>query len=179
VNPSQELATLPQDAAEAAPEPPPPYGDGYGYGDGETPSLPSAAEAINTLQVTCSWSLINHLRNMARNEGVRLEDLALELLSESAAKRAFEDQRRPTPSHLMTRTGYVPQGPSDHYQPQMTHHENSSGGNNWGDAGYGAGRPSYNRPKGGQQQNFNQKNYNGNNANSGNRYQPRKSGNRG
>lgn len=141
------------------------------YGDGETSSVhPAMAPAIapNTLRVTCSWSLMNHLRGMARNEGVSLEDLALELLSESAAKRAFEDQRRPAPSHLMTRTGYVPQTDPHNQQPHMTHHEG-----NWGEAGYGSGRASYNRSAKNGQQNFNQKN--------NNRYPPRRphSGNRG
>lgn len=79
----------------------------------------------NSTSLTFSWSLMNQLRSMSRVEGVSLETLLIELVSEGVAKRVFEDQNRPAPSHLLTRNGYVHtderEGP---VQPQMSHHMN-------------------------------------------------------
>lgn len=84
----------------------------------------------NTTSLTFSWSLMNQLRSMSRVEGVSLETLLIELVSEGVAKRVFEDQNRPAPSHLLTRNGYVHtderEGPA---QPQMSHHMNRSSQN--------------------------------------------------
>jgi hypothetical protein len=79
----------------------------------------------NHVSLTFSWSLMNQLRYMARTEGISVEDLLIELVTEGATKRVFEDQNKPLPSHLMTRNGYVHnegQSHSGHPQPQMSHH---------------------------------------------------------
>ena len=79
----------------------------------------------NQVQLNFSWSLMNQLRYLARTEGIGVEDLLIELVAESVTKRAFEDQNKPAPSHLMTRNGYVHHnhdGNSTHAQPQMSHH---------------------------------------------------------
>jgi hypothetical protein len=90
----------------------------------------------NQIQLNFSWSLTNQLRYLARNEGISVEDLLVELVAEGVTKRAFEDQNKPVPSHLMTRNGYVhgnADGNSMHSQPQMSHHQamqnNSRSGN--------------------------------------------------
>ncbi len=79
----------------------------------------------NQVQLALSWTLMNHLRYLARSEGIPLEDLLVELVSEGVTKRAFETHNRPAPSHLMTRTGYVhhtdPQT-GNMSQPQLSHH---------------------------------------------------------
>jgi len=75
----------------------------------------------NSVTLTVSWSLMNQLRNMARMEGISVEALLIELAAEGVAKRVFEDQNRPAPSHLMTRNGYVH---DDDPQPYMSHHAN-------------------------------------------------------
>ena len=82
----------------------------------------------NHVSLTFSWSLMNQLRYLARTEGVAVEDLLVELVAESVTKRAFEDQNKPLPSHLMTRNGYVHNshdGNSNLQQPQMSYHSNN------------------------------------------------------
>lgn len=77
----------------------------------------------NNISVSFSWSLMNQLRQMSKMEGISVEDLLVELVAEGVAKRVFEDQMRPTPSHLMTRTGYVhSDGTQAAPQPHLSHH---------------------------------------------------------
>lgn len=77
----------------------------------------------NSVNVSFSWSLMNQLRQMSKMEGISVEDLLVELVAEGVTKRAFEDQNRPAPSHLMTRTGYVhSDGTQVTPQPHLSHH---------------------------------------------------------
>lgn len=77
----------------------------------------------NNVALSFSWSLMNQLRQMSKMEGISVEDLLVELVAEGVAKRVFEDQNRPTPSHLMTRTGYVhSDGTQAAPQPHLSHH---------------------------------------------------------
>ncbi|BBH51678.1 hypothetical protein [Fluviispira sanaruensis] len=77
----------------------------------------------NHVSLNFSWSLMNQLRQMSKMEGIAVEDLLVELVAEGVAKRVFEDQNRPVPSHLMTRTGYVhSDGNQVAPQPHLSHH---------------------------------------------------------
>ncbi|MES2614866.1 MAG: hypothetical protein V4591_05575 [Bdellovibrionota bacterium] len=79
----------------------------------------------NQVSLAFSWSLMNQLRYLSRTEGISVEDLLVELVAEGVTKRAFEDQNKPAPSHLMTRNGYVhnnSDGNAAFSQPQMSHH---------------------------------------------------------
>ncbi|APJ02484.1 hypothetical protein [Silvanigrella aquatica] len=77
----------------------------------------------NNVALSFSWSLMNQLRQMSKMEGIAVEDLLVELVAEGVAKRVFEDQMRPAPSHLMTRTGYVhSDGTQAAPQPHLSHH---------------------------------------------------------
>ncbi|MFZ9519149.1 MAG: hypothetical protein ACO3A4_01605 [Silvanigrellaceae bacterium] len=77
----------------------------------------------NQILLTLSYSLMNHVRQVARMEGVFPEDILIELIAEGVTRRAFEDAQRPAPSHLMTRTGYVaPDANGNVHQPQLSHH---------------------------------------------------------
>lgn len=77
----------------------------------------------NQIMLTLSYSLMNHVRQVARMEGVFPEDILVELIAEGVTRRAFEDAQRPAPSHLMTRTGYVaPDANGNVQQPQLSHH---------------------------------------------------------
>ena len=80
--------------------------------------------APNQLLVTLSYSLMSQVKQMARMEGVSPDDIILELVAEGVTKRAFQEFSRPKPSHLMTRTGYVPPEANGNSmaQPQMSHH---------------------------------------------------------
>jgi hypothetical protein len=88
--------------------------------------------ASNQQVVTLSYSLMSQLRQMARMEGVSPEDMIIELIAEGVTKRAFEDSKRPMPSHLMTRTGYVPPeaNGNTNVQPHMSHHQMQNGQGN-------------------------------------------------
>ena len=95
----------------------------------------------NQMLVTLSYSLLSQLKQMARMEGVSPDDIILELIAEGVTKRAFQDFSRPKPSHLMTRTGYVPPEANGNSmaQPQLSHHmqqnSQSNGNNNRGGNG--------------------------------------------
>lgn len=126
----------------------------------------------NQISLTFSWSLMNQLRYMARTEGIPVEDLLVELTAEGVAKRVFEDQNRPTPSHLMTRNGYVHDGDSQTApQPQMSHHNNMNSNraqnhNPNGRAGkynYGQRGNQANTFNKNQNNSYNNRNYQGNN----------------
>ncbi len=91
------------------------------YIDEEVPEARDFSQ--NTVNVSFSWSLMNQLRQMSKMEGISVEDLLVELVAEGVTKRVFEDQNRPTPSHLMTRTGYVhSDGTQSSPQPHLSHH---------------------------------------------------------
>jgi hypothetical protein len=79
----------------------------------------------NQVLVTLSWSLMNQLKQLSRSEGIDVEHLLSELIAEGVTKRAFEDQTKAPPSHLMTRNGYVHNtndGNAAFTQPQLSHH---------------------------------------------------------
>lgn len=82
----------------------------------------------NEIVIRLSFSLINQLKQVSRSEGVPLDDYIIELLSEGITKRAFEMCNRAQPSHLMTRTGYVPPEFENYQAPRLSHH-NSMGNN--------------------------------------------------
>ncbi|MGY3803171.1 hypothetical protein ACWNT8_03790 [Pigmentibacter ruber] len=91
------------------------------FGDEEAPEVRDFSQ--NSVNVSFSWSLMNQLRQMSKMEGISVEDLLVELVAEGVTKRVFEDQSRPTPSHLMTRTGYVhSDGTQTSPQPHLSHH---------------------------------------------------------
>ena len=116
------------------------YDDEELAGQAETPRDFSQ----NSVTLTVSWSLMNHLRSMARMEGISVEALLIELAAEGVAKRVFEDQNKPMPSHLMTRNGYVH---DDDPQPYMSHHanlrQNNNGNNNGNNKKYAGRSNSY------------------------------------
>ena len=116
--------------------------------------------AANQILLTFSYSLVSQIRQTARMEGVTPEDIITELVAEGCTKRAFQDAQRPVPSHLMTRTGYVPPDPNGNVaQPSMSHH---------GQQAQGPGRGNQ---QGGQQNNQRRFNNNvpGNNFGNNNR----------
>lgn len=122
----------------------------------------------NNVSLTFSWSLMNQLRSMARNEGIPVETLLIELAAEGVAKRVFEDQMRPSPSHLMTRNGYVHEDPQNPAQPQMSHHSNMNGNRT-----QGHGANNRNNKYSFQQRNNNynnNRNYQGNNRSNQNNF---------
>lgn len=88
----------------------------------EAPTL--RASAPNQIMLTLSYSLMNHVRSVARQEGVSAEDILVELVAEGVTKRVFEERQRPEPSHFMTRTGYVPPEANGNVrvQPMLSHH---------------------------------------------------------
>lgn len=93
----------------------------------QQPGVETRDFSQNQVSVQFSWSLMNQLRQMSKMEGVSVEDLLIELVAEGVAKRVFEEQSRPTPSHLMTRTGYVHSDGHQHApQPHLSHHTMSN-----------------------------------------------------
>ncbi len=131
----------------------------------------AAAPGSNQMTVAFSYTLMNQVRQVARMEGVSPEDFVLELIAEGVTRRAFEDASRPTPSHLMTRTGYVPPEADGYQAPKLSHHYNANGNQNYGN---------------GNQRRYNNNNGNGNNNNrkfnrpgyqGGNRYNNNANGN--
>lgn len=127
--------------------------------------------APNQILVTLSYSLMNQLKQTARMEGVSVDDIVIELLSEGATRRMYEDASRPAPSHLMTRTGYVPPDANGNVmQPSMSHHNFNSQGN-----GNNQRRGQNNQRRNNNNGNYN-KNYN-NNSGGFNRYNNKKHNN--
>ena len=105
------------------------YSDSYADGveddqGGEYSEGDSFALAPNQTLLTLSYSLMSQVRQVARLEGVSPDDILIELIAEGVTKRAFQDMNRATPSHLMTRTGYVPPDMNGNQvaQPNMSHH---------------------------------------------------------
>lgn len=136
-------------------------------GDGEYEEGGASNEAQlapNQALVTLSYSLMSQIRQTARMEGVTVEDIIIELLSEGVTRRAFQDASRPAPSHLMTRTGYVaPDANGNVAQPSMSHH---SYGNQQQQR---RGGPQQNNRRNNNNNNYN-KNFNGNGGGGFNRY---------
>jgi hypothetical protein len=99
-------------------------GDGAYYDEEQySESGEQQGQSQNQILLTLSYSLMNHVRQVARMEGVFPEDILIELIAEGVTRRAFEDAQRPAPSHLMTRTGYVaPDANGNVHQPQLSHH---------------------------------------------------------
>lgn len=97
--------------------------DGYYEGEIDSGAGEQYGQNQNQIMLTLSYSLMNHVRQVARMEGVFPEDILIELIAEGVTRRAFEDAQRPAPSHLMTRTGYVaPDANGNVQQPQLSHH---------------------------------------------------------
>jgi hypothetical protein len=141
-----------------------------GQGEGEEDSVHDADSyddsgfielSENEVVLRFSITLMNKLKRAAADEGIEIDELAGELITEALSQRAILDAQRPGPSHLITRTGYVPPeaGPSLS-QPVLSHHQNNNGnqrgpgrrGNNKQqrhnhNAGNRSGRP-HNRPHG-------------------------------
>jgi hypothetical protein len=148
--------------------------------------------APNQLILTISLSLLNQVRQVARAEGVSAQDFIHELIAEGVTRRAFEDANRPAPSHLMTRTGYVPPEADGYQAPRMTHHY-GQGGNQQGNFRNGnqqqggqhrrhnkGGHGNFNGNQQGNRFNRNQKNrFNNNGNNNGNSNGNNNNGNRG
>lgn len=78
----------------------------------------------NQVNVTLSYSLMNKVKQMAQQECVSVEFLLTEYISEGVTRRVFEDQNKATPSHLQTRTGYIPPEAQQFQQPTLSHHQN-------------------------------------------------------
>lgn len=138
----------------------------------------------NQVFLTFSWSLMNQIRYLARTEGIEVEDLLIELVAEGVTKRAFEDQNKPPPSHLMTRNGYVNNidGNSGHSQPQMSHHalnnnRMQNGHANRNKPGMQSRNNQYNNPRYQNQQNRNYQGNNNRNNQQGNTVSFRQNGN--
>lgn len=102
------------------------FDDNYeeGFCEEDEQNTPDSRDfSQNNVALSFSWSLMNQLRQMSKMEGIAVEDLLVELVAEGVAKRVFEDQLRPTPSHLITRTGYVhSDGTQAAPQPHLSHH---------------------------------------------------------
>ncbi len=116
------------------------------------------AQASNHITLAFSYTLMNQIRQVSRLEGVSPEDFVMELVAEGVTRRAFEDANRPAPSHLMTRTGYVPPEADGYQAPKLSHHYNMNGNSNQGN-GNANGNGNYRRHK-----------RNKNNFQGGNRY---------
>lgn len=99
-------------------------GDDYYDEEGSEEDTGGISLAHNQMILTLSYSLLSQVRQVARMEGVTPEDILLELIAEGVTKRAFQDAHRPVPSHLMTRTGYVPPEANGNVmqQPSLSHH---------------------------------------------------------
>lgn len=145
------------------------YADDDGYVDEDSQDQ-NAQSPVNQVFVHVSYSLMSQLKQMARMEGVTLDDIVSELLAEGVTRRAFEDANRPAPSHLMTRTGYVPpEANGNLMQPSMSHHSfNQQGGNRRGQQnnqrrGNGNFKNNYNNNGGGNFRYGNQKKHHNNN----------------
>lgn len=82
----------------------------------------------NEVVLRFSVTLMNKLKRAASDEGIEIDELAGELITEALSQRAILDAQRPGPSHLITRTGYVPPeaGPTLS-QPMLSHHQNNNG----------------------------------------------------
>jgi hypothetical protein len=121
----------------------------------------SVGQNQNQILLTLSYSLMNHVRQVARMEGVFPEDILIELIAEGVTRRVFEDAQRPAPSHLMTRTGYMaPDVNGNVQQPHLSHH-----GMQMNQRGNHQGHNNNRR--------FNQNNNRGNHGGHGNHFQGR------
>jgi hypothetical protein len=80
--------------------------------------------ASNEVFLSLSWSLMNQVKYLARSEGVSPEDLITDFIGEGINKR-LQEVSKSTPSHLMTRTGYVGSDDTNGYypQPHLSHHQ--------------------------------------------------------
>lgn len=114
--------------------------------------------AANQVTLTLSLTLLSQLKNMSHREGLSLNEMASELLCESLVKRVFEEKGQGTPSHLMTRNGYLAE-PDGNTQPQMSHHAANGNSQNW--------NGNFQQRQQKFHQNGNQRNFNGNYNNNG------------
>lgn len=87
----------------------------------------------NEVVLKFSFSLMNKLRKASYEEGIGIDELAGELITEGLALRAMQDSQASAASHLMTRTGYVPPEANGNMmaQPMLSHHggQNHNRGN--------------------------------------------------
>lgn len=104
--------------------------------DGE-PEFGYVELSENEVILKFSATLMSRLKRTAYDEGIEIDELAAELITESLAQRAAQDAQRGSPSHLMTRTGYVPPDANGNVaQPFLSHHQNGN---------HGQGRPGQQR----------------------------------
>lgn len=106
----------------------------------------------NEVIIKFSVTLMNKLKRSAFEEGLEVDELASELITEGLAQRSILDAQRVGPSHLMTRTGYLPPDANGNSinQPMLSHHQNGmSQGRNAGNRRNNNNRRSNNRgPRG-------------------------------
>lgn len=120
--------------------------------------------AGNQQLITLSYSLMNQLKSLARQEGVNADDMILELLTEGLTRRTPQDGARQGPSHLMTRNGYLSNndanGNGGYTPPTLSHHNQNRRPHN----GQGAGNNNNNRnyPKRNNNNNFGGNGFNNN-----------------
>ena len=86
-------------------------------------SQDSSEPLVQTLSLSLSKSLVRKLRDYAREEGVPMEDLAMELIAEGVVLRAWEIVER---KHAM-RGGNQSQGNQGNFN--RSHNNGNSGGN--------------------------------------------------
>ena len=118
----------------------------FGLEDGAGDYEPGYVElSENEIVLKFSLNLMNRLKRASYDEGIEIDELAAELITEGLAQRAAQDAQRGAPSHLMTRTGYVPPDANGNVaQPFLSHH---------GSGNHAQARPGNRRPNGGRRNN--------------------------
>ena len=61
----------------------------------------------NNVSLNFSVSMMKSLNNLSEKEGIKIEELLIELITESIIKRTFEDKNRENANHLMTKNGIM------------------------------------------------------------------------
>ncbi len=104
--------------------------EGFEHSEEQEPGEESGYFELSENEIVLKFSvtLMNRLRRSAYDEGIELDELAAELITEGLTQRATQDAQRGAPSHLMTRTGYVPPDANGNVaQPFLSHHQNGNG----------------------------------------------------
>ena len=100
--------------------------------------------AANQLFLKLSQSLSYKLKKIANTEGISVEELAKELISEGITQRVISEGNSSSPNHCLTRTGYVPPEIGGYKAPQLSHHQDYNSQqqkrpNKWNNNNYRAG----------------------------------------
>jgi hypothetical protein len=124
----------------------------------------------NEVIIKFSATLMNKLKRSAFEEGIEIDELASELITEGLAQRSILDAQRGGPSHLMTRTGYLPPDANGNSisQPMLSHHQN----------GMAQGRNAGNRRNNNNNRRSNNRGSRGNGGMGGNSGRPQQNNNR-